>query len=68
MSSTVCDGHLDMTHRDPALEPFDVLIGTWTTESTHPSSDEFVSGRTTFEWLEGGRFLILRSHGVASRR
>jgi len=43
------------------LEPFDGLIGTWTTEATHPLFDEAVPGSVTFEWLEGGRFLIQRS-------
>ena len=51
-----------MTERDPALEPFDALIGTWATEATHPMFDGVVPGRTTFEWLEGGRFLIQRLH------
>ena len=50
-----------MTDRDPALEPFDALIGTWATEATHPEFDGVVPGRITFEWLEGGRFLIQRS-------
>ena len=49
------------TDRDPALQPFDALIGTWTTEATHPLLDAVVPGTVTFEWLEGGRFLIQRS-------
>jgi hypothetical protein len=51
-----------MTERDPALEPFDALIGTWATEATHPEFDGVVTGSITFEWLEGGRFLIQRLH------
>jgi hypothetical protein len=51
-----------MTDRDPALEPFDALTGTWATEATHPQLDAVVPGRTTYEWLEGGRFLVQRSH------
>lgn len=43
------------------LEPFDALIGSWATEATHPLVDEVVPGSITFEWLEGGRFLIQRS-------
>jgi hypothetical protein len=50
-----------MTDRDPALEPFDALIGTWTTEATHPLFDGVVTGSVTYEWLEGGRFIVLRS-------
>jgi hypothetical protein len=48
--------------RDPAFDPFDALIGTWATEATHPRFDAVVPGSTTFEWLEGGHFLVQRSH------
>jgi hypothetical protein len=51
-----------MTERDPALEPFDALIGTWATEATHPLVDAVVPGSITFEWLEGGHFIVQRSH------
>jgi hypothetical protein len=51
-----------MTERDPTLEPFDALIGTWATEATHPEFDAVVPGGTTFEWFEGGHFLVQRSH------
>jgi hypothetical protein len=50
-----------MTERDPALEPFDALIGTWATEATHPLFDAVVPGSITFEWIEGGHFLVQRS-------
>jgi hypothetical protein len=43
------------------LESFDALIGTWATEAVHPLAEEVVPGSITFEWLEGGRFLIQRS-------
>jgi hypothetical protein len=43
------------------LEPFDALVGTWATEATHPALDAVVPGSTTFEWLEGKRFLVQRS-------
>jgi hypothetical protein len=51
-----------VTEPDTALKPFDVLIGTWATEATHPLFDAVVRGTSTFEWLEGGHFLVLRSH------
>ena len=51
-----------MTQRDPALEPFDALIGTWATEATHPMFDGVVPGSLTLEWLEGGHFIVQRSH------
>jgi hypothetical protein len=50
-----------MTERDPALAPFDALIGTWATEATHPQFDGVVPGSITYEWLEGGHYLIQRS-------
>jgi hypothetical protein len=44
------------------LEAFDSLIGEWTVEATHPMlPSTMVTGRTTYEWLEGRRFLIQRS-------
>jgi hypothetical protein len=50
---------MNMTDRDPALEPFDALIGTWATEATHPMLPcVVVPGSITFEWLQGGRFLV----------
>lgn len=51
-----------MAQRDPALAPFDALIGTWTTEAKHQAVDEVVHGTTSFEWLEGGHFVVQRSH------
>jgi hypothetical protein len=47
--------------RSPELEPMNVLIGAWTTEATHPALEGTISGRASFEWLEGERFLIQRS-------
>src|SRR5689334_19511079 len=51
-----------MPDRDPALEPYDLFVGTWTTEATHPAMPGVVvPGSVNFEWLEGGRFLVQRS-------
>jgi hypothetical protein len=53
-----------MDEADPRakLEPFQALIGEWTIEMTHPmAEDTVVRGRATYEWLEGGRFLIQRA-------
>jgi hypothetical protein len=47
---------------NPALEPFRVLIGKWNTTGTHGLlADTILHGRTSFEWLENGAFLIIRS-------
>jgi hypothetical protein len=50
-----------MTERGAALAAFEPLIGTWATEATHPMVDVVVPGSITFEWLEGGHFLVQRS-------
>ena len=50
-----------MSERHPALEGFDVLIGTWTIEATHPLFDGVVHGSITWEWLEGGHYIVQRS-------
>lgn len=44
------------------MAPFEALIGTWTTESTHPLFDGVVTGGATFEWLPGRHFVVMRSH------
>src|SRR3982751_5176261 len=47
---------------NPALEPFSVLIGSWSTTGTHGLvPDTILHGHTSFEWLENGAFLLMRS-------
>jgi hypothetical protein len=47
---------------NPALKPLSVLIGEWDTVGAHPLiPDTTLHGRTSFEWLEGGAFLIMHS-------
>ena len=47
---------------NPALHPLSILVGTWHTVGTHPLvPGTTFHGRTTFDWLEGGAFLIMRS-------
>ena len=49
-----------MTQRP--LEQLNRLLGTWTTEATHPAlPDVVVHGTSVMEWLEGECFLIQRS-------
>ena len=50
-----------MTERDPGLDGFEALIGTWDTEATHPMVDAVVPGTVTYEWLEGGHVVVQRS-------
>ena len=47
---------------EPALQPLNRLVGSWVTEATHPAvPGVVVHGTASIEWLEGRRFLILRS-------
>jgi len=47
---------------NPLLEPLKKLIGEWKTAGTHPYVPGTVfHGRASFEWAEGGAFLIMRS-------
>ena len=47
---------------NPALKPFAVLVGEWQTTGSHPYfPNTILKGRTSFEWTEGGAFLIMRS-------
>ena len=47
---------------NPALESLGILVGTWDTVGTHPLvPGTTYHGRTTFEWMEGGAFLIMHS-------
>jgi hypothetical protein len=53
-----------MQQADPVakLEPFRTLVGDWSIELTHPALEgTLVRGQATYEWLEGGRFLIQRA-------
>ena len=44
------------------LEPFQALVGEWTTEATHPAyPSTVVRGHTVVEWLKGEHLLIHRS-------
>ncbi len=48
--------------RNPILDHMEPLAGEWETQATHPLyPDTVVRGRATFEWLDGGFFLIHRS-------
>ena len=47
----------------PGLQLLNVLVGEWTSEATHPAFPGLVvTGRATVAWLEGERFLLMRTH------
>ena len=44
-----------------ALHELQPLVGEWATEARLPGQDGIARGRTTFEWLEGGGYLVQRA-------
>ncbi|HUP88087.1 MAG TPA: DUF1579 family protein [Longimicrobiales bacterium] len=47
---------------NPALKEFTILVGRWKTIGTHPYVPNVTfHGQSTFEWIEGGAFLVMRS-------
>ncbi len=53
---------MDNKSINPALRPFKVLIGKWKTTGTHPFlPNKTLQGIASFEWLEDGAFIIMRS-------
>ena len=47
---------------NPGLKGFKPLIGTWATVGHHPMIPGVTfHGRTTFDWHEGGAFVVMRS-------
>src|SRR5436190_8828471 len=47
---------------NPMLEPLSVLTGIWDTVGKHPLiPDTTLHGQTSFDWLEGGAFLMMHS-------
>jgi Protein of unknown function (DUF1579) len=47
---------------NPALRALEAVVGSWDTVGTHPYlPGKTLHGRATFEWIEGGAFLLMRS-------
>jgi hypothetical protein len=51
----------DASIRNPALQPFSALVGRWTTVGAHPQLPGTLHGQSSFEWIEGGAFVMMRS-------
>jgi hypothetical protein len=52
---------MSVTSEQPQLEGWEPFIGTWATEATHPGLPAtVVQGESTFEWLDGRRFVVGR--------
>lgn len=65
MSDNNTDGQTNLQPSNPALERLGVFVGEWNTEITsmsfNPDPAATERGRTSFEWLEGGAFLLQHS-------
>lgn len=50
------------TDGDPTVDGLDVLVGQWSMELRPPAGSPWAGGRgrTSFEWLDGDKFLIQR--------
>jgi hypothetical protein len=54
---------------NPALNPLEVLVGTWKTEGSHGLFPGLtLHGSVTFEWIENGAFLMMRSEIINDSR
>ncbi len=54
--------HHEAAIPNPALNTFNKLIGEWETKGTHPYvPDTIFHGRSSFDWIEGGAFVIMYS-------
>jgi hypothetical protein len=62
----VADNDTNNTQEDrppqpnPALKSLDVMVGTWELESRESGPAGEIQGRPTFEWMEGGFYLVQR--------
>src|SRR5437588_11273565 len=53
--------HTNQPARNGALERLDAFVGGWSMEASFPNAPPTgVVGRTVFEWMPGGRFLVQR--------
>lgn len=56
-------GATESRTQDLDLQGWQSLVGAWTLDATHPLlPGEQIRGEMTFEWLDGRRLLIQRSH------
>jgi hypothetical protein len=62
MSDNNTDGQTNLQPSNPALERLGVFVGEWNIEissmSFHSDPSAVERGRTSFDWLDGGAFLI----------
>ena len=51
---------------DAPTNPLERLIGSWTFDATNVEGGFLGRGRATFEWIEGGRFVLQHAKDVPS--
>ena len=60
----------DLSSPNPMLKDLEVLVGKWELELSNasflPNPSATVKGNVSFDWLEGGAFLIIRMGGQPS--
>jgi hypothetical protein len=53
----------DSQEQNPALQQLKILVGDWDMKLSNaaflPSSSDTITGHVSFEWLEGGAFLVM---------
>lgn len=58
-TSPELNGRDEQPHKpDSALRRLEVLVGTWKIEGRESGPDGEINGQVTFEWMEGGFFLV----------
>lgn len=68
-NESVPSGEREFPRPDPALKALNVMVGVWDVQGRDFTTNDVVSGQSTFEWLEGGFFLVHRfSFDYAGRK
>lgn len=44
----------------PALKALEIMVGTWDLEGRDFTTNEEIRGQSTFEWMEGGFYMVHR--------
>jgi hypothetical protein len=52
--------HEEPSQPNPALKSLDVMVGTWDLKGRESGIDGELHGQVTFEWMEGGFYLVQR--------
>lgn len=59
---SIVERYSSVMAKSSLLKPLEHLLGSWTTEATHPAMPGVVvHGTAAVEWLEGEKFLVIRS-------